>query len=371
MTTTTVAMPSAPGSENQAPAWRENLNVHIVCPDCKRLPPNLIEENADTICADCGRVLAERLISSESEWRTFNNDEKGGEDPNRVGDVESDLFLGSSGTTIGGGGPNISKQTRSLKKAQAMQNEDKQNRALQTAYQVLDGWADQEHLPNSVKTAAKGTYKEVYESNSFRGKNTNAILAGCLFIACRNMDVSRSFAEIMNLTRVAKKEIGRTFKQLQEFTNKQQETRNKDMEEKGYRVTDDALASKNSKAAGPKDHVGRFVGMLGLPFRVNVVASTLADKIAVGVVVAGRSPLSIAGASIYFASHLLGVGRTLADISAVANVSDATIKQAYRKVYSERNSLIEPEWLGTQPQSLKEINKDALIGDIENLPKVA
>ena len=40
-------------------------------------------------------------------------------------------------------------------KAQAMQNEDKNNRALQNAYNTIDTWADAEHLTHGVKNLAK------------------------------------------------------------------------------------------------------------------------------------------------------------------------------------------------------------------------
>jgi len=58
--------------------WQEDLNVALICPDCKENPPNLVEEFSagDTICGSCGRVLAERTIDTRSEWRTFSNDGK-------------------------------------------------------------------------------------------------------------------------------------------------------------------------------------------------------------------------------------------------------------------------------------------------------
>ena len=58
--------------------WQEDLNVALICPDCKENPPNLVEEFSagDTICGSCGRVLADRIIDTRSEWRTFSNDGK-------------------------------------------------------------------------------------------------------------------------------------------------------------------------------------------------------------------------------------------------------------------------------------------------------
>lgn len=367
MTTIAPPAPTAPGVEN-LPVWHENVNRRIVCPDCKIDPPDLVEEGSDLCCANCGRVLEDRMINYESEWRTFNNDEKGGEDPTRVGDADNELLFGQQGTTIGGGGANLSREARKLKKAQAMQNEDKNNRALQNAYNIIDTWADAEHLTHGVKNTAKSLYKQVYEIGSLRGKNLNVVLASCLFIACRNSGAGRSFAEIMSLTKVPKKEIGRTFKQITELVSKQSEQNREAIVARGG-VVNPETSFKSAGPNRPRDLVDRFANMLGMPFRVQAVAKVLADKVISGVItVAGRSPLSTAGSAMFFASHFFGVGQTFTEIAQVAKVSDATIKQAYKKLYEHREQLIEKEWLGPQPVTVKD--QTPLIGDLANLPKI-
>ncbi|KAK5938640.1 transcription initiation factor IIB [Knufia obscura] len=371
MATATAAVPTGAGAENQPPsmypAWRENLNIHLICPDCKQNPPDLVEDSADTICGNCGRVLAERLVSYESEWRTFNSDEKGGEDPNRVGEVENDLLFGNSGTTIGGGGANLSKETRKLKKAQAMQNEDKNNRALQNAYAILDGWADGEHFTRTVKEQAKSFYKQVFEAGVFRGKHQNAILAGCLFIACRANRHPRSFAEIVNLTKIPKKEIGRTYKQLEKFFNLRSKERIEQMEAEGGIVNHESLQYKHTTSSKPSELVPRYCGMLGFPFRVQVIALELCSEASHMPTLAGKSPLSVTAACIHFASHLLGKGKPITEVTEVTNVSDATMKGAYKILLGEKERLVKPEWLGEQPTTVRDKGKPT-VGKLSNLP---
>lgn len=71
---------------------------------------------------------------------------------------------------------------------------------------------------------------------------------------------------------------------------------------------------------------------------------------------AGRSPLSVAAACIYMASHLLGKPKSAKEISIVAGVSDGTIRTAYKFLYNDRENLIEPKWLNDYG------------GKMENLP---
>ena len=356
---TAATMPTIPlpaGSENfppediadQAP-WRENLNTHLICPDCQERPPNLVEENADTICGSCGMVLAERLVSYESEWRTFNSDEGKGDDPNRVGEADNLLLNGEQlATNIGGYGGSANKQARNLQRAQQAQSGDKANKNLVAAYKMIDQWVDQAQLSAVVRQSAKMFFKRVDDAKAFRGKNTEAIIAGCIFIACRSAKQARSFAEIFNLTKVPKKEIGRTYKALEKFlTNSHNETI-KIMEAAGGNVNREAHSFQATQSTKPADLVGRFCAMLGLGFKVESTAKAIAEKIPTIESLAGRSPLSNAAACIYFASHLVGEGKPSKEISNPASVSDATIKHAYKFLLAEKDRLIETEWLTTR-----------------------
>jgi len=70
---------------------------------------------------------------------------------------------------------------------------------------------------------------------------------------------------------------------------------------------------------------------------------------------AGRSPLSVAAACIYMASYLLGTPRSPKDISAVAGVSDGTIRTAYKLIYPERESLVDEKWLQPGKADMKRL----------------
>jgi transcription initiation factor TFIIB len=372
--TTMAAAATAPapgyGTENSPPEeaapipWRQNLNDVIICKDCKEFPPNLIEDNADLICATCGLVQDARLVSYESEWRTFNSDEGKGDDPNRVGEAENELLNNTgSSTTIAGGGPNASKETRRLQRAQAAQTSDKANKALMVAYKQIDAWADEAELMGNVRQAAKMYYKRVDDAKAFKGKSQDAIMAGCIFIACRQCKTPRTFTEIFGLTRVPKKEIGRIYKSLEKFLTEVHDEKIKAIEADGGIIDKAANQYKGTLASKPTDLCARYCNMLGLNFRVQSISQALAEKIPSIESLAGRSPLSNAAACIYFASNLLGQKTPSKDISQVASVSDATIKHAYKLLLVERDRLVEPSWLG--PQQAGGVKME---GKIDNLP---
>ncbi|ORX72614.1 cyclin-like protein [Linderina pennispora] len=60
---------------------------------------------------------------------------------------------------------------------------------------------------------------------------------------------------------------------------------------------------------------------------------------------AGKSPVSVAGACIYMASHLVGQPRDAKVISNVAGVSEVTIKNSYRLLFADRKRLLSDDLL--------------------------
>ena len=199
--------------------WRENLNMQMMCRDCKEFPPNLVEEfsSGDMVCGSCGLVLGDRIVDTRSEWRTFSNDDQGNDDPSRVGDGANPLLNGSQLQTSIQFGAGDSGKSRDLHRAQNKATHDKSTKVLLTAYKEIGALCDAWNIPKNVSDTAKHLFKRVSDAGAFRGKSQEAIIAGCIFIACRQCKVPRTFREIFALTKVSKKEIGRIFKALEKF----------------------------------------------------------------------------------------------------------------------------------------------------------
>lgn len=215
--------------------WRENLNMQMICRDCKEVPPNLVEEfsSGDMVCGSCGLVLGDRIVDTRSEWRTFSNDDQGNDDPSRVGDGANPLLNGSQlQTSISfGDGPN--GRNRELHRAQNKATHDKGTKGLLTAYKEVGALCDAIGIPKNVSDTAKHLFKMVHDAGAFKGKSQETIIAGCIFIACRQCKVDRTFREIFALTKVTKAEIGRIFKALEKFFAAQNQQKVKDAEQIG------------------------------------------------------------------------------------------------------------------------------------------
>ncbi|KAI9138302.1 cyclin-like protein [Paraphysoderma sedebokerense] len=300
---------------------RADLNLTLMCRNCRDEVPNIVEDfkQGDLVCGNCGLVLGDRIIDTRSEWRTFANDE-GGDDPSRVG-AAADPLLGQRlgletviGAMDGGKG-----SARDLSKVHARTSAARGERNILQAFKDIQNLAERISLPRSVADVAKQMYKQVDDEKLLKGKNQDAIIAVCIVIACRQAGVPRTFKEITHLTKVPKKEIGRVYKLLSAHLN---------------------TAIKGMDSA---DLMSRYCSNLGLPLEVQRASASVASKAKDLIGLSGRSPISIAGACIYMVSHLYGSPKSAKEIAPVVGVSDGTIKQAYKVLYSNRDTLLTDE----------------------------
>jgi len=323
---------AAPQNKVVQPSFGPDLAVRLICPECRDPNPNIVEEfgSGDLVCGNCGLVLGDRIVDTRSEWRTFANDE--GDDPSRVGAASDPLMEGmeqlDTMISFRDGGSGISRE---LQRAASRSQNSRSERNLLTAFRDISSWCDQFSLPKMISDIAKQLYKRSDEEKLLRGKPLEAVIAACIFIACRQAHVPRTFREICNLTHVSKKVLGQCYKAL----------------EQAFNLSPGATAQSNnsSSTTGPENLLVRYCNHLDLPANVQSITSDIIITARTHGIADGRSPVSIAGGAIYFTCCLLGKNKPLRDISAVAGVSEGTIKLVYRLYYAEKEKLVKKEWV--------------------------
>jgi len=302
-----------------------DLAVRLVCPDCQVLIPNIREEfgQGDLVCGDCGLILGDRIVDTRSEWRTFANDE--GDDPSRVGAAADPLMEGleqlGTGISFRDGGTGMA---RDLQRTMAKGAVARAEKGLMSGFREINNMCEQISLPKAHSDIAKHIFRLADQEKLLKGKSTTAIVACCVFMACRQGGVPRTFKEICQLAHVPKKQIGQCYKIMQSHLNINEKIGTVQLE-------------------GPEKLLGRYVNHLDLPMSIERAAVDLVIACREHGVADGRSPISIAGAAIYFASHLFGHPKSGKEIAGVAGVSESTIKLVYRLIYQHREKLIPKE----------------------------
>lgn len=277
---------------------------------CCYLHPDapLIEDYraGDQICSECGLVVGDRVIDVGSEWRTFSN-EKSGVDPSRVGGPENHLLNGSDlSTVIGPATGAASFDSLGAAKYQNRRSMNSSDRALTNSYREISAMASRIHLPPAIINRANNLFKQVHDGKNLKGRSNDAIATACLYIACRQEGVPRTFKEICAVSKISKKEIGRCFKLIL----------------KALETKVDVIKTG--------DFMSRFCSTIGLSMLVQKAAIHIANEADKREIVSGKSPISVAAAAIYMASQASADKRTQKEIGDIAGVADVTIRQSYK-----------------------------------------
>ncbi|KAK2966736.1 hypothetical protein RJ640_001060, partial [Escallonia rubra] len=302
------------------------------CSDCRRETEVVFDHSTgDTVCSECGLVLESRCIDETSEWRTFADDSTD-RDPTRVGSPVDPLLMGEGELTtrismaktkgfniITGGDaePNVSW-------VHGRGAGGDRDRAVVMGFETIANMCDRLSLVATIKDRAREMYKRLEDQKCTRGRNLEALAAGCLFIACRQEGKPRTIKEICSAANgSSKKDIGRA----KEFIVKQ--------------LAVEMGQSMELGAISAGDYLRRFCSNLGMSSKeVKAVQEAVQKSEAIDI---RRAPISIAGAIIYMITQLSDEKKSLKDIALSTSVSEATIRSVYKDLYPYASRIV-PNW---------------------------
>jgi len=302
-----------------------NKTAGHYCPLCENDDPPIVEDYAtgDAICSDCGAVLEDHIVDMTSEWRTFTSD-AGSVDPSRVGAAANPLLEDSGLSTMIARDPKgknpLGDDLRKWNNRGAQSSSD---RNLINAFRDIDRMAEHMSLPPKIANTSKEYYSKVEKHKSLRGRSTEAIVAACVYIGCRMEGVPRTLKEIAALASVPKKEISSAFSYIKKLLK---------LNEKMDHIK-------------PDDFLTRFCSHLDLPETVRLAAGFIAEKATAMRLVAGKSPISVAAAAIFFICQICPPEhfKERSAISKIAGVSEVTIRNSYKDMYPARAELMPPK----------------------------
>jgi len=298
----------------------------LSCPNHPRTPLTEDYRAGDMICPECGLVVGDRVIDVGSEWRTFSN-ESNGTDRSRVGGGENPFLDGTDLSTMVGS-DRASGSGLDLQGYARYQNRSGisgSDRSLLNAFREITTMASRINLPKTITDRSNQLFKQVHDQKSLKGRSNDAIASACLYIACRQEGVPRTFKEICAISKIPKKEIGKCFKLIL----------------RSLEASVDIIQSE--------DFMSRFCSNLGLSSTIQRAATHIARKAVELDLVPGRSPVSVAAAAIYLASQASATKKSQKDIGDIAGVADVTIRQSYRSMITRAAELFPKDFAFDTP----------------------
>ena len=274
-------------------------------------------ERAELVCQSCGLVIDDEFIDRGPEWRAFDADQR--KKRARTG-APMTLTIHDKGLSTmidwrnkDSYGRSISSKNRAqlyrLRKWQRrIRVSNATERNLAFALSELDRMASAVGLPRNIRESSAMVYRDAVDKNLIRGRSIEGVAAAALYAACRQCSVPRTLDEIAEVSRVSRKEIGRTYR----FISR----------ELGLRLL----------PTSPLDYVPRFCSGLTLKGEVQSRTIEILRLASERELTSGRGPTGVAAAAIYIASILGGERRTQREVAEVAGVTEVTIRNRYKEL---------------------------------------
>jgi transcription initiation factor TFIIB len=305
-----------PSREREREQEGEETEGTRTCPECESADIVKSSDRGELICNDCGLVVEEGNIDPGPEWRAFNHQER--QEKSRVGAPTTKTMHDKGLTTTidwkdkDAYGRSISSEKRSqmhrLRKWQErIRTKDAGERNLQFALSEIDRMSSALGVPRSVREVASVIYRRALDEDLIRGRSIEGVATAALYAACRKEGIPRSLEEISEVSRVERKEIGRTYRYISQELGLEMEP------------------------VDPKKYVPRFCSELGLSEEVQTKANEIIEETADQGLLSGKSPTGYAAAAIYAASLLCNEKKTQREVADVAQVTEVTIRNRYQE----------------------------------------
>ena len=192
------------------------------CPSCGKNNIIVDELMGESFCIHCGFVTSEHEVDVGAEWRSFTGDDR---NRTRVGDHTSILIhdMGLS-TIIGNSNQDVTGKSISVQMKYSFVRLRQENRRIQIktstdknfvqAFSEMKNLKTKLALSDSVVKFAAYRYRKVVEKGMIRGRSINTMVAACIYLACRNTEVSRSLNDVAKAINVKKRELAKCYRTL-------------------------------------------------------------------------------------------------------------------------------------------------------------
>jgi len=291
--------------------------TETTCPECGGRQLTHDRERAELVCQSCGLVIDDEFIDRGPEWRAFDSVQQ--QKRARTG-APMTLTIHDKGLSTmidwrnkDSYGRSISSKNRAqlyrLRKWQRrIRVSNATERNLAFALSELDRMASALGLPRNIRETSALIYRDAVDKNLIRGRSIEGVAASTLYAACRQCSVPRTLDEIAEVSRVSRKEIGRTYRFV--------------ARELGLRLL----------PTSPMDYVPRFCSGLTLHGEIQSRTIEILRQAAERELTSGRGPTGVAAAAIYIACILGGERRTQREVAEVAGVTEVTIRNRYKEL---------------------------------------
>ncbi len=276
----------------------------INCSDCQN-EENILEENGEYVCGECGLVLG--LIYNSSKEITAKEQNSTSKKSLLVDVPQTEL----SDSRWDAQGSRLSAQTAKKFRNLKIKNNRVMNstqRSLRPAFHELKRLHSQLELPQSCLDEAAWIYRQAYKENLIRGYSRHGIAASSLYLATRKASLPFSLKEFCEVANVDSKELGRC-----------------------VRLLIMRLGIK-SERHDLRSLVYRLGAELSMTVPTRRIAIDIIRQAETKGFTVGKNPNNIAAGALYIAGIQTGERRTQQQLARVAKTTPVTIRHRFKEL---------------------------------------
>jgi transcription initiation factor TFIIB len=304
-----------PVKENNQKGAQEQHDLFF-CSICKSDKVVTDLESGEIICSNCGMIISDKIQQiSRPEQRTFSAEELNHR--NRTGTPTSlarhDMGLSTivGRTDRDASGQKIDAQMRSTMERLRIwdfrtQRHTPTDRNLSLAFNELDTLKDKLGLPDAVFEKAAYIYRKAQQRGLVRGRTISSVLAAVVYIACREMGISKTLKDIVAVSNIRLKIISKTYRKL--------------LVELNYKVP----------VSDPMKCISRVANNTNLSERTKHQALYMMNEVAEKGISVGKDPMGLAATVLYVSSLKTGEKITKTEIAKSAGVTEVTLRNRFK-----------------------------------------
>src|SRR5918911_1761595 len=292
-----------------------NSQLAPICSICKSNQIITDSESSELICIKCGQVISDKVEQEGPEWRNFDLLSPGQSNTSRsrIGmppslarhDMGLSTIIGRTDRDASGqkiDAPMRSTMERLRTWDLRTQIHTPTDRNLKQAFFQLDILKDKLGLSDIVVEKAAYIYRKAQERMLIRGRTITGILSAAIYVACREMGISRTLKDIAAYSNVKLKEVAKSYRLL-------------------YLELD-----LKTPIVDPMKYIARVANKAKLSEKTKRQAAEIMDNVIKREVSVGKDPMGLAASVLYLASLNTGENITQANIADASEVSEVTIR---------------------------------------------
>jgi transcription initiation factor TFIIB len=265
----------------------------------------------EQICINCGEVLEQKMNDerAESSYDNFmENTRTGSAISLRMHDMGLSTIIGKSnhdfvGKPLGYGMKQSMNRMRLWDSRSQVKTTSERN--LRSALYEMAKLKEKMGLSDAIIERAAYLYRKAAKAQLVRGRTIKSVVGACMYVACRELDTTRTIIDISNHLQEKRKLIAKSYRML--FQN--------------LRLT--------VSIPDPINSIIKFANNLQLPETTKREAMKIFDILKEKELTAGKKPDAVAATVIYMACIRTNINLSQAEISRISGISGVTIRNRF------------------------------------------